>query len=383
MEVYPLPKRRLPSSKIFRSEQVKVKRLPSSGSLVTGPGLSPPPPPRFKLLPHRQPPNYLIQPHARTQSLAVSRTRQTSHHKHTASAPTPVLPTIIVTDSDLEHPLHPQSRHDGSTQLRHSDHSASTLRGASINRIRHLRHPEPSQPVRQEGERIGRGGRRITPSAPPIRRPLQTRDNILVSGGGDSGGRTNGVRILFEPAKPQPGLPDVDAHLAEVRKCLESNTYMHCDKENTLAPVKMHGHPSPLEVPKRTPLVTQGSSQPRPRFVPANSHPILAPSAFRIITEDNNGGGGDINKPRQAGSFCIAEDEASPPNPLQTATTIGDDPGQAHSPALVRTPAIEIRQRKRALGTVAVACPDRDGPENTKRTVSSKVRWEDLRDSWF
>ncbi len=131
------------SPRSYHSHPIPIKDLPNSSSLSQGPGLSPPPPVRFRVL-------------SAPQSL----------HKRARSAPSS-LGTFVPASSDRKVSNHvrtqstPQPLDHYAAELRDSDHRDRAVRSTGDCRIRDLRDPEPSQHVREEREGGGRR-RRMT-----------------------------------------------------------------------------------------------------------------------------------------------------------------------------------------------------------------------------
>lgn len=135
------------SPRNHRSHPLPIRELPDSSSLLCGPRLSPPPPLRFRA----------VHPftHHRTASaptslptFAASKSSRRVSHTRTKSSP-PFSGTGATTADSLNH---------GPTKLCHSDHCDLSVCRAGAGGVCHIRHPEQSQPVRQEGERAGRRG---------------------------------------------------------------------------------------------------------------------------------------------------------------------------------------------------------------------------------
>lgn len=128
------------SSRVFISQPITIRELPNSRTLSSGPGLSPPPPIRFRTLPRFS--------HLRAQS--IPSLTKTSPHRSNLS-----LPIIIVTSS-IE---------DGSRELRDCDHRDLSLCDVGCTGLCNIRNPNESQSIR-EGRKRRRGRRGITPFIP-------------------------------------------------------------------------------------------------------------------------------------------------------------------------------------------------------------------------
>lgn len=160
------------SAKVFTSEPICIASLPDSSTLLSGPGLSPPPPHRFRL----------VISHNRTQSLPdESSAPETNRHLSsldTAPSPfatverplylnDPETPGLYFTGRETDHTfIDPpacqspkQTPREHAKQLHHRRHSDSTFRTPRNRRLRHLRRTEPCESIREEGEGTGRGGR--------------------------------------------------------------------------------------------------------------------------------------------------------------------------------------------------------------------------------
>lgn len=158
-------------AKVFTSEPICIVALPDSSTLLSGPGLSPPPPHRFRLV---------TTSHSRTQSLPDQKsTSDTLRHVSsldqepspyaTVSRPSylsdPETPGLYFTGRESDHtfidpPPPPQQKpHKHAKQLHHRYHSDSAVRSPRNRRLRYLRHSKPCESIREEGEGSGRGGR--------------------------------------------------------------------------------------------------------------------------------------------------------------------------------------------------------------------------------
>ncbi|KAJ9500483.1 hypothetical protein H2202_004278 [Exophiala xenobiotica] len=140
------------SPRSHQSHPVPIRDLPNSSSLSQGPGLSPPPPVRFRVLPAYSP-QFSLHKRARSApsslstfvpQASASSVRKVSNHTHTRTQSTPQA-------------LGQQY----AAELRDSDHRDRAVRSPGDSRVRDLCDPEPSQHVRKAGEGGGRR-RRMT-----------------------------------------------------------------------------------------------------------------------------------------------------------------------------------------------------------------------------
>lgn len=174
------------------------------------------------------------------------------------------------------------------------------------------------------------------------------------------------LRLDLEDDDDEVDLPafNIEDHLARVRSCLSNEVTVVVDeplelhKQSVIHPRKVTFiTPPPTPPPFESPRLPSQSSSPAStaRYKPANTHPVLAPSAFIML---------------------------QPPTPPPAAVFEPEDKTRAPSRApQIARPLSPIKQRKR--GAVKAACSELDGPTNRKRTVSAKLRWEDGRDTWF
>ncbi|KIW10130.1 hypothetical protein PV08_11090 [Exophiala spinifera] len=177
----PSPRRPV-SPRSYQSNPIPIKSLPDSSHLLSGPGLSPPPPVRFRVLgPPPSSSSIFAYQHKRARSAPTSTTitslgsfavlSQSSSAHYTWSSTATSVPSNNCyghnssssyshhhnhnrTNSapELTTPLEPTTPIQDAIQLRDSDHRDHPVRGAGDSGIRHLRGTEPSQSLCQEGK---------------------------------------------------------------------------------------------------------------------------------------------------------------------------------------------------------------------------------------
>ena len=122
-------------SRSTRSHPIRIRELPDSSWLLAGPGLSPPPPIRFRTVTY-------------------------STHKRARSAPSPVETSTPVAHRRISHTRAQSSpalsSHGFTIELCDRDHRDLVVCSAGAGGICNLRHPEQSQSVCEKGKEPGR-----------------------------------------------------------------------------------------------------------------------------------------------------------------------------------------------------------------------------------
>ncbi|KAJ9635583.1 hypothetical protein H2204_005757 [Knufia peltigerae] len=159
------------SPRSYQSHPIAIKDLPDSSYLLSGPGLSPPPPIRFRVLGSPPSISSSVHQHKRARSAPKSlgssvlgsssnpyyycssgganrKSSNSSNHNRTKSAP-----ELTTTPPNPNPKTSPQ---EDAIQLCDRDHCDHPVRGAGDSGLCHLCGPEPSQSLRQEGKGTGR-----------------------------------------------------------------------------------------------------------------------------------------------------------------------------------------------------------------------------------
>lgn len=262
-------------AKVYTSDPICIQTLPDSSSLLSGPGLSPPAPNRFRLVVHH-----------RTQSLPVQKVRQqrkSSYHRHSRSlqpgtspssgvripsfADDPETPSFSFQgrESDIRHLSASQSplNHD-TEELRDSDHSHRPVRPSGAGRLRDLRNSEQSQSVCKEREGAGRrvSISRITPVAAAAQTTSDCRTGTKEQQNIGHRRQRTGVKVGL--AK------DLIASFESTTSAEKHNTMYKtpgfvqtriASFENLKSTTEANGHPerpasAPADIPTRKPIAT-------------------------------------------------------------------------------------------------------------------------------
>lgn len=456
-----------------------IGQLPNSSSLLSGPGLSPPPPNRFRLVVH-----------SRTQSVpVVNKSRKTSGHQHarefspgTESAGTrrpsyandAHTPGLFLKgrEEDVHKLVQSNNSEDGQTQHRHSDNHHRSVRCPSANRLRNLCHPEQGEPVREEGKRARRGGSRITPSPSHTTSMRDTQPAFLKA----HRRQRTGVKLgsvkdritsfetlserpstapalrregaitppLFYPARAGRGqlnkfMPgdELQQHHTQppsTPSCSEDDLDLPIENNelltmNTSRP-RGHARSQTMAAVPRRDITTAASilhepachdyhghsrsqSTPSPtRLVPVNSHHTMFPSAFRMVTIEQE-------RPGSAGSMTSTStmSDTGPSTPRRPSTSTGNSwfawspfSARKKSPSQSPVPSSATGSSFSSTGsTLSPLKPDSDDwgffdpkrglgdhwadnatsdhhTHSPARTLSKQIRWDDedsVKFSWF